>query len=118
MQAASLRDQLRCRADALHGALVHAGGEPGRAAQLDDELVELGCLLVLGEQEGLLRQRGDGDRPPGRRTGDYAGTSTPNGSRRNSSEAISGGASAARPIPTSRRPSMSWWYCSGTPTSI
>ncbi len=58
--APSLEHKVGRRAVALDGALVDRGREPHRAAQLDDELVELRCPGVLPEKQGLVGERGDG----------------------------------------------------------
>jgi hypothetical protein len=49
------------RADAFHGALVHGGGEVGRPAHLDGELVEFRGQDLLGEQQRFFGQDGDRD---------------------------------------------------------
>ncbi len=59
VQAASLGDEIGGRADALHGPSVHGGGETGRPAHLDRELIEFRSLHFLGEQQRFLRQACD-----------------------------------------------------------
>src|ERR1700733_3539519 len=61
VQAAAGGDEVGGGADALHGSPVDGGGEAGRPAHLDRELVEFRRLGVLGEQEGLFGEVGDGD---------------------------------------------------------
>jgi hypothetical protein len=49
-----LHDQAGCGADAVDGATVHGWSESDGAAQLDNEVVELRCPCLLGEQQALL----------------------------------------------------------------
>ena len=60
MHAAVLEDEVGGGAGALDGSLVDGGRESGRAAQLDDELVELRRLALLAEQQQFVGEGGDG----------------------------------------------------------
>src|ERR1700743_799914 len=71
-----------------------------------------GALASSASRSGSLASAAT-DTPSRSANGWPVGTRTPSGSWRNSSDAICGGASEARPTPTSRRSSMSSWYCSG-----
>src|SRR6202020_2778800 len=61
VQAAAGGDQGGGGADALDGSPVDGGGEAGRAAHLDGELVEFPRHGLLREEEGLFGEVGDGD---------------------------------------------------------
>src|ERR1700722_7518617 len=61
VQAASGGDEAGGGADALHGPLVDGGGEAGRPAHLNGELVEFRGHGFLGEQQRFPRKRGDRD---------------------------------------------------------